>query len=318
MKVITWNVNSVRARLPRLIALLARHQPDLLCLQEIKTRPEEFPAGEVAAAGYQAVVHGQAGRNGVAILTRAPARDPARGFPGDPVPEQARVLSVTTEGIQVVNVYVVNGKQVGTPDYELKLRWLDAFADWLRGSRQPASPLLVAGDFNIASDDRDVYDPGAWRGRNLCSEPERQRLRGLLEWGLTDLGRAHSPGPGPYTFWDYREGAFHRGWGLRIDLALATGPVAARCTEVTVDRDERKPTSGEGKPSDHAPLIITLALGTWHPPVVMGLVPPCRPQKTSIRSVASARTVSPASSPAAAGEQRVAHRAAAPETASTS
>ena len=118
--------------------------------------------------------------------------------------------------------------------------------------------MLVVGDFNIAPDDRDVYDPDAWRGRNLCSEPERRRVRALLYWGLTDLGRAGNACPGPYSFWDYRQGAFHRGWGLRIDLALATVPVVARCTAVSVDRDERKPTAGEGKPSDHAPLIITL------------------------------------------------------------
>ena len=140
-----------------------------------------------------------------------------------------------------------------------QLRWLDAFIAWLRVTRQPAGPLIVLGDFNIAPDDRDIYDPGAWRGRNLCSEPEQQRIRALLDWGLTDLGRAGNPGPGPYTFWDYRHGAFHRGWGLRIDLALATVPVAARRTAVTVDRDKREPDSGVGKPSYHAPLIITLA-----------------------------------------------------------
>ncbi len=259
MNVITWNVNSVHARLPRLIALLARHQPDVLCLQETKTTDAGFPAAEVAAAGYQAVVHGQAGRNGVAVLARTPLTDASYGFAGDPVPEQARVVSVTAGGLRVVSAYVVNGKATGTPEYELKLRWLDAFAGWLRGTRQPMGRLIVAGDFNVTPDDRDVYDPQAWRGRNLCSEPERQRVRGLLDWGLTDLARAHSPGPGPYTFWDYRAGAFHRGWGLRIDLALATAPVAARCTAVAVDRDERKPAFGPGKPSDHAPLIVTLA-----------------------------------------------------------
>jgi exodeoxyribonuclease III len=259
MKIITWNVNSVHARLPRVTELLARHRPDVACLQEIKTSSGEFPAGDFAAVGYAAAVHGQAGRNGVAVLARIPLADATCGFPGDPVPGQARVLSVTAGGVRVVSVYVVNGREVGAPEYELKLRWLDAFTAWLRNTYQPTSPLIVLGDFNIAPDDRDVYDPGAWRGRNLCSEPERQRIRGLLEWGLTDLGRAGNPGPGPYTFWDYRQGAFHRGWGLRIDLALATAPVAARCTAVTVDRDERKPTSGQGKPSDHAPLIVTLA-----------------------------------------------------------
>ena len=203
-------------------------------------------------------MHGQAGRNGVAVLSRMQLTDVACGFADDPVPEQARVLSVTGGGMRVVNVYVVNGREVGTPEYELKLRWLDAFTTWLRNTNQAASPLLVVGDFNIAPDDRDVYDPDAWRGRNLCSEPERRRVRALLHWGLTDLGRAGHPGPGPYTFWDYRQGAFHRGWGLRIDLALATAPVAARYAACTVDRDERKPTAGEGRPSDHAPLIITL------------------------------------------------------------
>jgi exodeoxyribonuclease III len=259
MKIISWNVNSIHARLPRVTALLARHRPDLACLQEIKTSTGEFPAGDFAAAGYQAAVHGQAGRNGVAVLSRTTLTDVACGFADDPAPEQARVLSVTAGGLRFVNVYVVNGREVGAPEYQLKLHWLDAFTAWLRHTYQAASPLMVLGDFNIAPDDRDVYDPVAWRGRNLCSEPERRRVRALLDWGLTDLGRAGNPGPGPYTFWDYRQGAFHRGWGLRIDLALATAPVAARCTAVTVDRDERKPTAGPGKPSDHAPLIVTLA-----------------------------------------------------------
>jgi exodeoxyribonuclease III len=258
VEIITWNVNSVHTRLPRLIALLARHQPDVVCLQEIKTTSEAFPADDIAAAGYQAVVHGEGGRNGVAVLARGPLTDAVQGFAGDPVPEQARVLSVTAGGLRVVCVYVVNGKEVSAPEYELKLRWLDAFASWLRDTQRPAEELIVAGDFNVTPDDRDVYDPEAWRGRNLASEPERARIRALLDGGLTDLTRAHNPAPGPFTFWDYRAGAFHRGWGLRIDLALATDPVAARCTAVAVDRDERKPTFGEGKPSDHAPLIVSL------------------------------------------------------------
>jgi exodeoxyribonuclease III len=258
MQIITWNVNSIHARLPRVTALLARYRPDLACLQEIKTTTEEFPAADLAAVGYRAAVYGQGGRNGVAVLSRTELTDVADGFAGDPAPEQARVLSVTADRMRVVTVYVVNGRQVGAPEYELKLRWLDALTNWLRSTYRAASPLLILGDFNVAPDDRDVYDPVAWRGRNLCSEPERRRVHTLLDWGLTDLGRVGRPGPGPYTFWDYRQGAFHRGWGLRIDLALATAPVAARCTAVTVDRDERKPTAGEGKPSDHAPVIVTL------------------------------------------------------------
>jgi exodeoxyribonuclease III len=265
MKIITWNVNSIRARLPRVTALLASYRPDLACLQEIKTSTGEFPAGDFEALGYRAAVHGQAGRNGVAVLSRTTLTDVASGFTDDPVPDQARVLSVTAGGVRFVNVYVVNGQEVGAPEYQLKLRWLDAFTTWLKHTYRAAGPLMVLGDFNVAPDDRDVYDPVAWRGRNLCSEPERRRIRALLDWGLTDLGRAGNPGPGPYTFWDYRQGAFHRGWGLRIDLALATAPVAARCTDVTVDRDERKPTAGPGKPSDHAPLVITLTTASTAP-----------------------------------------------------
>ena len=266
VEIITWNVNSVRARLPRVAALLARRQPDLVCLQEIKVSPQDFPAAEFAALGYASAVHGQEGRNGVAMLARAAPADVVRGFDADPAPGQARVLSATVAGLRVISVYVVNGQAVGTPDYALKLRWLSAFTSWLEATQRPGDPLLLAGDFNIAPDDRDVYDPDGWRGRNLCSEPERERLAALLSWGLTDLTRARNPGPGPgpFTFWDYRQGAFHRGWGLRIDLALGTAPVAARCTAAVVDRDERKPTAGEGKPSDHAPLIVTLApLDAW-------------------------------------------------------
>lgn len=258
MKIVTWNVNSVRARLPRVAGLLRRHRPDLLLVQELKTRADTFPREEIAALGYESAVHAQSGRNGVAVVSRGPLRAVSAGFPGDPVPDQARVLSADAGGLRVVNVYVVNGQQVGAPDYEVKLRWLDSFADWLGSAHHPGDPLLVAGDFNIAPGDLDVYDPVGWRGRNLCSDAERERLRRLLDWGLTDLTRRCHQGPGPYTFWDYRQGAFHRGWGLRIDLALATDPVADRCAGADVDRDERKPTFGEGKPSDHAPLVITL------------------------------------------------------------
>jgi exodeoxyribonuclease-3 len=258
MKIVTWNVNSIRMRCARAQQLLVRHAPDLLCLQELKVADQEFPAAEFEELGYRVVLHGQAGRNGVAMLSRAPLSDVARGFPGDPLPEQARVVSAMLDGIRVVDVYVVNGRAVGTPEYELKLRWLDALVSWLSTEHDPGGPLLVVGDFNVAPEDRDVHDPARWRGLNLCSDPERERIKALLEWGFVDLMRLHEAGPGPFTWWDYREGAFHRGWGLRLDLTLGTPPVADRCTDVTVERDERKPTFGEGKPSDHAPVIVTL------------------------------------------------------------
>jgi exodeoxyribonuclease-3 len=259
VKIVTWNVNSVRQRVARTVALLERYEPDVLCLQETKTTDELFPASSFEALGYHCTLNGQAGRNGVAILSRAPATDVVRGFPGDPASDQARVVSATIDGVRVVNVYVVNGKHVGAPEYELKLRWLDALGAWIRDAHTPDDALAVAGDFNVAPDDRDVHDPDAWHGENLASEPERARVRALLDWGMTDLLRLHHDGPGPFTWWDYRAGAFHRGWGLRIDLVLGTAPLARACTGAIVDRDERKPTSGEGKPSDHAPVIVTIA-----------------------------------------------------------
>ena len=258
MRVVTWNVNSIRMRSARATGLIERHMPDVLCLQELKAGPDAFPTGPFDELGYRATVHAQPERNGVALLSRTPLTDVVRGFPGDPVPEQARVLSGTLEGLRIVGVYVVNGKAVGTPEFELKLRWLDALIDWLRSEHHPRDPLLVLGDFNIAPDDRDVHDPERWRGQNLCSPEERARIAALLEWGVVDLLRSHEEGPGPFTWWDYREGAFHRGWGLRIDLVLGTVSVAERCSSAWVERDERKPTFGKGKPSDHAPVIVDL------------------------------------------------------------
>jgi exodeoxyribonuclease-3 len=182
------------------------------------------------------------------------------GFDGDPVPEQSRVVAARAGDLQVVCVYVVNGKVVGDPAYETKLAWLDALRSWVGDTYDPASPLVITGDFNIAPDDRDVWDPALWAGQNLASEPERERLRGFFEWGLTDLGRAHAGDvTGPFSYWDYKAGAFHKGWGLRIDLMLGTASVLGRLQDVMVERDERKPTFGEGKPSDHAPVIVTLS-----------------------------------------------------------
>lgn len=258
MRLVTWNVNSVKQRLPRLLAMLQRHDPDVVCLQETKVSDDEFPHDEVASVGFRAAAFGQRAYNGVAILTRDGLAETACGFHGDPVSDSCRVISGRVEGIPIVCVYAVNGKAVGDPAYEIKLAWFDAFAAWLEATFDPAEPLVVAGDFNVTPDDRDVHDPDAWRGRNLASEPERERIRRILDWGLVDLGRtAAGDVVGPFTFWDYRAGAFHRGWGLRLDLVLATAPIADRLGSVEVDRNERKPTSGEGKPSDHAPLVVT-------------------------------------------------------------
>lgn len=258
MKIVTWNVNSIRTRLERVLALLERHQPDVLCLQETKVDDARFPFAELAARGWQAAVFGQPTYNGVALISRRPLSAVERGFAGNPIPEQARVISAELDGLRIVNAYVVNGESLASEKYRTKLAWLDGFGAWLAGGNEPTRPLLVVGDFNIAPDDRDVHDPKLWQGQNLVSEPEREHLRRLLAWGLVDLQRALTDEGGIYTWWDYRMGAFHRGWGLRIDLTLGTAPVAERLETVAVDREERKESSGSGKPSDHAPVVVTL------------------------------------------------------------
>lgn len=255
MRVITWNVNSLRSRLPRLLALLERENPDIDCLQETKVSDLDFPSLPLDQAGYHVVGHGLGGSAGVAILSRQSAQAAEPGFVGDPMPDQARVVVATVGGIRVVSVYVVNGRNLDDPAYRAKLEWLDAFTAWLESTHDPRTPLIVAGDFNVAPEDRDVHDPAVWTGRIHVSEAERARIRTLFDWGLVDLLRMHTEQSGIHTWWDYRAGAFHRGWGLRIDLILATRPVAELSTAVRVDRNERRPTAGEGKPSDHAPVI---------------------------------------------------------------
>jgi exodeoxyribonuclease-3 len=260
VRIVTWNVNSIRQRLPRLLALLARHEPDVVCLQETKIADEEFPVEPLLEAGYRSLASGEPRRNGVAIVSRLPLEEVAREIPDDPVPHDRRLLVARAGDLTIGSVYAVNGKVVGDPAYEVKLAWYDALRAWMLGSLDRTAAAVLAGDFNVAPDDRDVHDPDLWRGQNLASEPERARLQGLLDAGFTDLGRAAAGDTvGPFSFWDYRMGAFHRGWGLRLDLLLGTAPVLARLVSVQVDREERKPTAGEGKPSDHAPVILTLA-----------------------------------------------------------
>jgi exodeoxyribonuclease-3 len=254
---VTWNVNSLRPRLPRVLALLEREQPDLICLQETKTLDDEFPTEQLAEAGYAATSHGQRPYNGVAILSRSVPDQVTRGFPGDPTPDDARVLVTRFGALTVINVYVINGRDRTDPAYELKLDWLTALCAWIAGSFDPADDLILVGDFNIAPDDRDVHDPARWQDVILCTGPERRQFQRLLKWGFIDLFRRHVASGGHYTWWDYRAGAFHRGWGLRLDLILGTRPVADRCVAVRIDRNERRPNSGQGKPSDHAPVIAT-------------------------------------------------------------
>jgi exodeoxyribonuclease III len=253
MRIATWNVNSVRARLPRLLPWLERERPDVVCLQETKVVDEDFPLAELDVLGYHVACFGQKTYNGVAILSIEPPSDVVRGMPGDAPDAERRVIAATLEGVRVVSVYVPNGKDVAHPAYAAKLAWLSRLRAYLDGAFEPEQDAVLCGDFNIAPEDGDVWDVALWSGQNLFSDPEKERFRDLLAWGLVDTLRLHHPEAGVFTWWDYRQGAFHRGWGLRIDHVLATRRLAARCAAVEVDRAERR---GE-RPSDHAPVVAT-------------------------------------------------------------
>lgn len=258
MKVITWNVNSLRTRLGRVLGVLERHEPDVLCLQETKLADEDLPREEIERRGYHVASFGQSGGlNGVALISREPAADVQRGFDANPVPDEARVISASFDGVRIIDIYVINGQSLDSDKYRLKLDWLDTLRRYIERFHQPNQPLVVCGDFNIAPDDRDVYKPQLWHGRVLCSAEERSRLQAMVDWGLTDLLRAETDDEGIYSWWDYRYGAFRRNQGLRIDLVLATGPLVERCTGVKIDRYERSNEAGPGKPSDHAPVVAT-------------------------------------------------------------
>lgn len=254
MKIATWNVNSIRIRLPRLLAWLERQRPDVVCLQETKVVDEDFPLAEISAVGYRALINGQKTYNGVAILSLAQATDVVKDLAGDGPEANRRLIAATIKGIRVVNVYAPNGGTVGSDKYQYKLDWYRWLREMLNESFDAGGNVLVCGDFNVAPEDRDVWDPEQWRDEVLFSEPEKEALRNLMGWGLSDALRLHRQEGGLYTWWDYRAGAFHRGWGLRIDHILLSQPLVKRCTAVEIDRNERK---GE-KPSDHVPVVATI------------------------------------------------------------
>jgi exodeoxyribonuclease-3 len=249
MRIACWNVNSIRAREDRLLAWLDRQQPDLLCLQETKVTDDELPAGPLEEAGYHVAHFGQKGYNGVALLARQPIEEPARGF-GDPaMDDQARLIAGTVAGVRVISVYVPNGKSVGSDAYQYKLRWLDRLRTWLDQECDPDAPLALCGDFNVAPEERDVWNPRAYD--LMTTDLERAALDKVLGFGLRDVVRAHRDEDGLYSWWDYRRLAFQKGRGVRIDHIFATPALADRSTDAFVDRDERK-----GKlPSDHAPVV---------------------------------------------------------------
>ncbi|MGH2915860.1 MAG: exodeoxyribonuclease III [Solirubrobacteraceae bacterium] len=257
MLIVTWNVNSLRARLPRVLQLLAEHRPDVACLQETKCAPGDFPHAELAQAGYGAVDCSGGRWAGVALLARDDLtldRDHAvAGLPGDPVGSEARWCEATVAGLRFVSTYVPNGRALDSPEYPRKLAFLNAAI--ARAGELRAAPLVLAGDFNIAPADLDVYDPPAFVGGTHVSEPERARLALLLERGdLVDAYRTLEPDQVQHTWWDYRAGHFHKGLGLRIDLALLSASLAPRLRACAIARDYRKGP----KPSDHAPLLVEL------------------------------------------------------------
>lgn len=258
MRVATWNVNSIKVRLPHLLDWLATQAPDVVCLQETKTTDDNFPHAALSEAGYLCTVAGQKTYNGVAILTRrastAPPTDIQINLPNFE-DEQRRLIALTLGELRIIDAYFPNGQSVGSDKYAYKLRWLEALTQWLRTELARHPQLLLAGDFNIAPEPRDVHDPQAWEGQVLCSEPERAAFRALTALGLQDSFRLFEQPERSYTWWDYRNMAFRRKWGLRIDHILVSPALAQHCCSCTIDTEPRK----REQPSDHAPVTVELA-----------------------------------------------------------
>lgn len=259
MKLASWNVNSLKVRLPQLLDWLASHTPDVVCLQETKVEDVKFPLRELEAAGYRCAFSGQKTYNGVAILSRGPLADVAArisAFPDD----QRRVIAASvgqgSEAIRVVCVYVPNGQAVASQKYEYKLKWLAALRIWLQEELRRTPRLAVLGDYNIAPADEDVHDPKAWDGRILCSAPEREAFGNLVTLGLKDAFRLFTRKEKSFTWWDYRMNAFRRNLGLRIDHVLLSFELASLCRACTIDVEPRR----QERPSDHAPIVAELEI----------------------------------------------------------
>ncbi|MDN5924678.1 MAG: exodeoxyribonuclease III [Xanthomonadales bacterium] len=257
MIIASWNVNSLKVRLPHLLQWLALAQPDIMALQETKLTDDKFPHAELAAAGYLAVCSGQKTYNGVAILSRQPARDIITDIAGLDDP-QRRILAASIGDIRVINLYVVNGKAVGDEKYAYKLDWLAKVREFIAAEMQRHPRVVVLGDFNICPDDRDVYDPQAWGEAILCSPPERAALKAITDLGLADSFRLFEAAAGHYSWWDYRQAGFRRNLGLRIDLILISEALKSIATSATI---ERTPRTWE-RPSDHTPVLLELQAST--------------------------------------------------------
>jgi exodeoxyribonuclease-3 len=250
MKIASWNVNSLNVRLPHVVAWSDVARPDVLALQETKLTDDRFPVQELHEIGYHSVFSGQKTYNGVAILSREEAHDPVTDIAGLDDP-QRRILAATVGGVRIVNLYVVNGSEVGSEKFEYKIHWLEKVTGWLAEEMAQHEKMVVLGDFNIAPDDRDVYDPEEWREKILCSTPEREALGRILALGLTDTFRLFEQEERTWSWWDYRMNMFRRKLGLRIDLVLASTAMARHCTASYIDIEPRR----QERPSDHAPAI---------------------------------------------------------------
>lgn len=253
MKLATWNVNSLKVRLPQVLQWLAETPVDVLCLQETKTIDEKFPIAEIEAAGYKVAFTGQKTYNGVAILSRHPMQDIVKNIPHFE-DEQQRIIAATIEGIRIICAYIPNGQSIDSEKYLYKLKWLDALHAWVAEEHQMHQQLALLGDYNIAPDDRDVHDPAAWEGQVLVSEPEREAFRRLIGLNFKDAFRLFEQPEKLFSWWDYRQMAFRRNMGLRIDHILLSAPLAARCSACVIDKGPRK----WEQPSDHTPVIATI------------------------------------------------------------
>ena|SRR3990167_3639306 len=249
-RVATWNVNSLRVRLPHVLDWLKQHQPDVLALQELKLPDESFPLAAIQEAGYTAVFSGQKTYNGVATLTRQSATEKLTDIANLQDP-QRRILGVTVNDIRVINLYIPNGESVNSEKYKYKLDWLVKVTEFLHEEVKRYAQLLVLGDFNIAPEECDVHDPQAWQGQVLFSQPEREAFQAMLKLGLVDCFRLHEQGEKSFSWWDYRLNAFKRNMGMRIDHILASHSLAAQCRRCYIDKTPR----GLERPSDHTPVV---------------------------------------------------------------
>ena len=254
MQIATWNVNSLSVRLPQLLEWLAEHPVDVVVLQETKVTDDKFPQAPLAQAGYHAQWFGQRTYNGVALLSRQEATDVVRNIPGF-ADEQARVIAATVAGVRVIGAYFPNGQAPESDKFSYKMRWLEALRTWVQQELQQHGQLVLLGDFNIAPEDRDVYDPVAWAGQIHCTPQERAHFQDLLGLGLHDAFRLFEQAPKSWSWWDYRNLAFRKNQGLRIDHILVSTPLKSRVQACIIDKAPRK----NERPSDHAPVVLTMA-----------------------------------------------------------